>query len=189
MHSLVAKIGKIVRLSEQEQAFVQSLFSKRALDKGEFFLKEGQVCRHLGFVEQGLLRYYMIKDGEEITYSFAVEYDFISNYESFLPEQPSDKYIQALENCVVWQIEKTSLQRLYSEVREGDRFGRIAIEQVFVQLLNRLSSVYRDDPETRYLRFMEEHREIQQRVPQYIIASYVGVKPQSLSRIRKRMSQ
>ena len=188
-HLLLEKFHQIINLSQQEEQLLLSLFTRIDLGKYNHFLTAHQTSRHVGLVEQGLLRYYMVEDGEEITYSFAKEGDFVSNYESFLSEQLSDKYIQALEDCVIWTIKKEALEQLYTGIREGERFGRLAIESVFVQILMQFSSLYRDDPETRYLKFTERHQDIQQRVPQYIVASYVGVKPPSLSRIRKRISQ
>jgi CRP-like cAMP-binding protein len=109
------------------------------------------------------------------------------NYESFLPQNPSSKIIQALEDSVVYVISYTDLQLLYGNVREGERFGRLAIEAVFIQLLKDISSFYTETPEVRYDRFIKNHADLQQRISQYHIASFVGVKPQSLSRIRKRI--
>lgn len=134
----------------------------------------------------GLVRYYINADGEERTYFFNREGDFVCDYESFLPQSPSQKNIQALEDTLLYLINHHDLQRLYKELKEGERLGRLGIEQVFVNIIQQLSSMYNDSPETRYQRFLEAFADISQRVPQYYIASYVGIKPQSLSRIRKR---
>ena len=130
----------------------------------------------------------MNHNGEEKTYDFAQENDYICNYESFLSQSPSSKIIQALEDSDVLVISYNNLQIFYATVLKGERFGRIVIEAVFVQLLKDLSSFYTETPELRYEKFIKNHADLQQRISQYHIASFVGVKPQSLSRIRKRMS-
>ena len=116
------------------------------------------------------------------------ENNFVCNYESFLPQTPSTKIIQALEDCEMLLISFADLQIFYKSIAEGERFGRLVIGQIFIQLLRDLSSFYTDTPEFRYEKFVTEHPNLQQRISQYHIASYVGVKPQSLSRIRKRIS-
>ncbi|MBB5634997.1 CRP-like cAMP-binding protein [Pedobacter cryoconitis] len=134
------------------------------------------------------MRYYINHDGEEKTYAFSQENDYVCNYESFIPQQPSTKVIQALEDCDILVISYDDLQLFYADVHEGERFGRIAIGAVFIQLLKDISSFYTETPELRYERFIKNHADLQQRISQYHIASFVGVKPQSLSRIRKRIS-
>lgn len=167
---------------------VASLFKEKSYKKGDFFLEEGRICKQVGFVAKGLMRYYINHDGEEKTYAFSRENDYVCNYESFLPQKPSSKIIQALEDSIVFVISHNDLQILYTNVREGERFGRIAIEAVFIQLLKDINSFYTETPELRYESFLKNHADLQQRVSQYHIASFVGVKPQSLSRIRKRIS-
>jgi CRP-like cAMP-binding protein len=185
--NLLQSIQQVIALSDDEINVVKTLFKDKAYKKGDFFLADGQICKYAGFIEKGLIRYFINADGEEKTYEFGKENDFVCNYESFLPQVPSTKIIQALEDCVIWQIPFADLQVFYQSVAGGERFGRIVIEQVFIQLLTALGSLYTDTPEQRYLKFLNEHPDLQQRVSQYHIASYVGVKPQSLSRIRKRI--
>jgi len=96
--------------------------------------------------------------------------------------------IQALEDCVAWLISFDGLQQFYKEVEYGERFGRLGLEAVYVNVIAQIASIYTDTPEIRYKNFLRNYPAIVQRVPQYYIASYVGVKPQSLSRIRKRLS-
>jgi len=186
--SLLYSMHNLITLSLTEQEVVTSLFKEKSYKKGDFFLAEGQICKQVGFVGKGLMRYYINHDGEEKTYAFSQENDYICNYESFLPQSPSSKIIQALEDSDVLVISHHDLQIFYADVREGERFGRIAIEAVFIQLLQDISAFYTETPELRYRRFIKNHSDLLQRISQYHIASYVGVKPQSLSRIRKRIS-
>ncbi len=187
-NSLLHSIQNLITLSPAEIDIVTSLFKEKTYKKGDFFLAEGQVCKQVGFVTKGLLRYYINHNGEDKTYDFAQENNFICNYESFIPQIPSTKIIQALEDCEILQISHDDLQVFYKSIRQAERFGRIVIEQVFIQTLQDLSSFYIDTPEYRYGKFINKHPDLQQRISQYHIASYVGVKPQSLSRIRKRLS-
>lgn len=185
--SLLDNIQSLITLDQGEKDFITSLFKEKRYKKGDFFLAEGQICKHVGFITKGLMRYYINHDGEEKTYSFSQENQYVCNYESFIPQNPSLKVVQALEDTEILVISHTDLQLLYSNVRKGERFGRIAIEGVFLQLLLDINSLYTETPELRYETFLKNHSDLQQRISQYHIASYVGVKPQSLSRIRKRI--
>ena len=186
--SLLDSIQNIITLSATEKDIVISLFKEKTYKKGDFFLADGQICKQVGFVTKGLLRYYINHDGEDKTYDFAQENNFVCNYESFIPRAPSTKNIQALEDCEILQISYDDLQLFYKSISQAERFGRIVIEQVFIQTLKDLSSFYTDTPELRYEKILKKHPDLLQRMSQYHIASYVGVKPQSLSRIRKRIS-
>ncbi len=188
INSLLYSIQNIITLNPAEIDTVTSLFKEKTYKKGDFFLEEGRTCKQVGFITKGLMRYYINHDGEEKTYAFSQENDYVCNYESFLPQKPSSKIIQALEDCDVLVISHDDLQLFYANIREGERFGRIAIGTVFIQLLKDISSFYTETPELRYERFIKSHADLQQRISQYHIASFVGVKPQSLSRIRKRIS-
>ena len=184
---LFSNIQSLITISPEEKEIISSLFKEKTYKKGDFFLAEGQICKHVGFVAKGLMRYYINHDGEEKTYAFSQENQYVSNYESFLPQKPSSKIIQALEDSHVFIISHSDLQILYAKVREGERYGRIAIEAVFLQMLIDINSFYTETPEVRYEGFLKNHPDLQQRISQYHIASFVGVKPQSLSRIRKRI--
>ena len=188
IQSLLDSIQNLITLSTTEKDIVVSLFEEKKYKKGDFFLEEGKICKHVGFVTKGLLRYYINHDGEDKTYAFAEENNFVCNYESFIPRTPSTKNIQALEDCEMLQISYDDLQLFYKSINHAERFGRLVIEQVFIQTLQDLSSFYTETPENRYEKMLRMHPQLLQRMSQYHIASYVGVKPQSLSRIRKRTS-
>ncbi|GAB3017034.1 Crp/Fnr family transcriptional regulator [Niabella terrae] len=185
---LINRIKSIIDIDANEVDSIKLLWKEKSIKKGDYFLAEGQVCTQVGYIVKGLMRYHINHDGEDKTYAFAQENHFICNYESFIPKTPSTKNIQALEDCEILQISYDSLQIFYKSIRQGERLGRLVIEQVFVQTLQDLSSFYTDSPKYRYEKFLKNHPDLQQRISQYHIASYVGVKPQSLSRIRKRIS-
>lgn len=188
-NSFIPAIEYFIRLSDAERDFIASIVVRKEYKKDDYFLREGQVCREVGFIEEGLVRYYNTREsGEEFTVHFGKENDFVSNYQSFLDHSPSRRNIQCIEPSVILTISYTNLQRLYEEVKEGEKFGRLACEQLYLLALKQVDSFYENDPEQRYLRFVNDYPDLQQRIQQYYISSYVGVKPPSLSRIRKRLS-
>jgi CRP-like cAMP-binding protein len=187
MHdSLLLIIRRFIALNPAEEDLIRQWFVPEALPKGGFFLQPGEVSRKIGFVLHGVFHYFQSADGQEPTYYFGREQEFIGDYESFLAAQPTRHGIQALEPARLLTISHDNLQRFYREVREGERFGRLIAEALFVDVLRQLTSFYEESPEQRYARFVRSYPDLQQRIPQYYIASYVGVKPQSLSRIRGR---
>ncbi len=187
--SLLDTIQQTIGVSETECGIITRLFREKTYKKGSLFLSEGDVCKQVGFICSGLVRYYINDGGEDKTYYFSREKEFVCNYESFVPQHPSRQNIQALEDCTMLVISYNDLQSFYSNLKHGDRFGRLVIEQVFIRTLQELNSFYTDPADLRYRKFLCEHPDLQQRIPQYYIASFVGVKPQSLSRIRKKYLQ
>jgi CRP-like cAMP-binding protein len=178
-----------IHMDEEEKIFISSLFVRKQFKKNDYFLREGQVCREVGFIEKGLIRYYSIRDsGEELTFDFGKENDFTCNYESFLDHSPSLRSIQCLEDTIMLIISYENLQLIYEKVKEGQKFGRLICEQLYLHAIKKVNSLYSDQPEQRYLHFVDNYPDLQQRIPQYHISSFVGVKPPSLSRIRKRLS-
>lgn len=189
MERLIRTIKSFIRLSAEEEQQAAALFKETQFAKGEYFLQEGGVCRSVGFIQEGLVRYFINKDGQELTGEFGKEGDFVCNYVSFLDHSVSDESIQCLEDTRMLVISFNDLQVFYNIIAEGNKFGRLIAEQLFVYAKRKIASMYSDPPETRYLQFLQLYPDLQQRIPQYHISSYVGVKPPSLSRIRKRLSQ
>lgn len=191
MHQpLINQITQFIQLSEPEKEWVSDRFVTRHYEKGEFFLREGQICREAGFIDKGLVRYVVTKeDGEELTTDFNKEQEFTCDYASFLDHSPSITSIQCIEPATILCISYDDLQQLYVHVAEGQKFGRLICEYLYVLAIKKLGSMYREQPEQRYLRFLDRYPELVSRLPQYYISSYVGVKPPSLSRIRKRLAR
>ena len=185
---LLNKIREYITLSRIDCTLIEELFEPLFLSKGEVLLQEGNICKCFYYVNKGLLRQFMNYDGKELTIHFNEENTFVCDYESFITKTPSQKTIVALEDTVLQIISYTSLQRFYKEIREGERFGRLLLEETFIEAIHYIISGLADSPQERYLKFMRQYKNIEQRVAQKYIASFVGVTPQSLSRIRRRIA-
>jgi CRP-like cAMP-binding protein len=177
----------LVTLSETELDAFASVMEPRRLRKKELLLREGEVCRHVAFIESGCLRYFYNVNGEHHTGQFFFENSWYTDYDSFLTQSPARVGIEALEPCQLWLLSHGALHRLYEEYPVYERFGRLMAEQAFRGARAHSAELLNLTPEERYLRLVAERPKVVQRVPQHLIASYLGVKPESLSRIRKRL--
>jgi CRP-like cAMP-binding protein len=171
-------------------AFEPFIFSKK-IKKREILLREGQVSTHIGFVLSGSFRQFYVIDGEEKTTFFFFENHFVCDYDSFLTQRPCDHNIEALEDTEILYFERETMYRLYRLYSKFETFGRLIAENVYLCIKDRLLHFLLDSPEKRYIRFMESHESelILRRVPQHYIASYLGITPVSLSRIRARIAR
>lgn len=185
--ALIDYIKQLIHLDEEEAKLVDSLFLARSYRKGTYFLKEGSICNEIGFLTAGLVAYCIEEEQSTHIYHFGFENNFVCNYESFLTKTPSSKSIRCAEDVEMLCISYQNLQVLYHRVAEGQKMGRIISEQLFLQAIADITSFYVDSPQQRYQKLLADYPELSQRIPQYLIASYLKVQPQSLSRIRKRI--
>lgn len=190
MHDLLIKtIEQIISLDEKDKDFIISHFKLMEVKKGDFFLKEGEPNLLLGFIVKGLVRIFINKGiDDEATIDFSKEGEFITVYESFLQKGISTQSIQAIENTTLLVINNENIQHLYKNIPNGNLLGRLVIEKRYIELARQLLSIYLHNSEQRYLHFVKTYPDLLNRIPQYYISSFVGIKPQSLSRIRKRLS-
>jgi CRP-like cAMP-binding protein len=189
MQNLINAISAYVSLNNKDISIIEQLFAKKELKKNEYFLQPGKICNEFAFVDKGFLRHYISHEEAEETFYFSAENDFVCDYNSFIDRTPSIKYIAAIEHTTLYSISYINMQKFYSDVSTGERFGRLFLESIFSKAINHIISTHTDDAEQRYLNFLKSFSHIQQRIPQYYIASFIGVTPQSLSRIRKRMAE
>jgi CRP-like cAMP-binding protein len=152
-------------------------------------VEEGKIARELYFINKGLVRLYYTKDGEEITGFIFREQLFASSYDSFLRETPSIQTLETLEDCELLVITKSTLEQLYTTLPKMHILTRKVAEQRFVNAQQILSSFILDSPEERYRKFAAENGDLLLRVPHHMIASFLGMTPVSMSRIRKRLLQ
>ncbi|BDD12758.1 DNA-binding protein (plasmid) [Fulvitalea axinellae] len=190
MHSeLLGLFNQHAHLSPEDEELIISSFSLLRLAKGDFFLREGNTCKYVGFIKKGLVRYFVMKNDEESTFEFTKEGEFISDYSSFNRQSKSIQNIEAIEDCELLVIDYEKLQYLFKNTPQGNYIGRLVVEHRFDVMVNQLLAVYMQNSEQRYQKFIAEYSDLTQRIPQYLIASFVGVQPPSLSRIRKRISK
>lgn len=190
MHSNLLKlVGQIAELDNMEVELIKSSFKPLSISKGTFFLRAGEVNKHVGFLDKGLVRYFVYKNDEESTFEFTKEGEFIADYQSFNNHSASLQNIQAIEDCDLLLINYPSVQNIFNTTKNGNLIGRHIIEHRFDVMVSRLLALYMQNPEERYKGFISQYSDLTQRIPQYLIASFVGVQPQSLSRIRRRFAK
>ena len=190
MHSNLLKLlGEIVELDKEEEEIIKKSFKSLSLKKHDFFLKAGEVNKNIGYLEKGLVRYFVYKNDEESTFEFTKEGEFIADYQSFNNKTISVQNIEAIEDCELLIIDYPSVQNIFNSTKNGNFIGRHIIEHRFDVMVNQLLAIYMQNHEERYKSFIKHNSDLTQRIPQYLIASYVGVKAPSLSRIRKRFAK
>lgn len=161
-------------------------FEAKKIAKKDFFLKEGAYCKQVAFVEKGCFLYYQIVDGEEKVCDFAFENDWITQYNSLLNHVPSELSIRALEHSEIHVMNLSKMQELTKRLPNVYLMRARMAEQYFTKSAKRAANLTNLDAENRYKLLLEEYPNIHQRTPQYHIASFLGIKPQSLSRIRAK---
>lgn len=175
-------------ISDEDWNLLSERFTVKHIAKGEILHRPGEICNHVSFVNSGLLRSYMMVEGKEFISHFAMENCYISVYDSFLTRQRGDIFIDALEDTEVVQLSYENLQWLYRSVPSAQMFGRLIAEQIYILTTKRSNSLFLNSPEERYFELLRENPSVLQRVPQYMVASFIGVTPEALSRIRKRVN-
>ena len=183
-------IEKRVHLTDDEFEICSKFFVPKKLRKKQFLLNEGDVCKNLGFVNSGCLREYTIDSkGAEHIIQFAIEDWWVSDLNSFLAGSPSTYNIDALEDSEVLLLEKSARDKLLDSCPKMERFFRLLMEANHVAVQRRVSDSLSASAEERYLKFIKTYPKLFEQVPQNQIASYLGITPQSLSRIRKELTQ
>jgi CRP-like cAMP-binding protein len=166
-----------------------SEFSFEKIKSKEYFLRIGSICNKIAFINRGAMYCVYNKDGIDRIDEFSFENEFITDYLSFLTGIPADKDIICLEDCKLLTINKASLEKLYKEDIRFERLGRLMAEGLFINWHLKAKSLFMDDAETRYYQLTSNKPDLVQRVPQYMIASYLNVTPETISRIRKKAAK
>lgn len=183
-------INSRVHLTGEEFNICTKFFISKKLKKHQFLLNEGDVCRYLGFVNSGCLREYSIDNkGTEHIIQFAIEDWWVSDPHSFLSGLPATYNIDALQDSDILLLEKSARDKLLDACPKMERFFRLLIEANHVASHQRISDSLGASAEERYLKFIKTYPKLFEQVPQNQIASYLGITPQSLSRIRKELTQ
>lgn len=175
-------------LTEKDCNLFEPCLQIKRVKKKDILLREGQVCRELGFINHGVFRMYYLADGKEINTHFSFENDFVVNYHSFLQATPSRYFIQSLEDAEIVTFNLKALQNGYNESKNWERFGRIMAEQSYKMTTNRVEGFMFMDAEERYMQMMKNSPHFLERIPLYHLASYLGIERESLSRLRRKIT-
>ena len=183
-------IDQVVNLTKDEKLTVEKYFTAKSLPKGGLWIKEGQYCNHIAFINKGILRiFYNDQDGNETSCFFMPEDNFISSYTSFLTLTPTKENIEAIEDVELLVINRENLEKLSKEVPKIEIWRRIIAENLFILLERRISMLQSNTAQERYENMIKENGDIILKVPLQYTASFLGVTPQHLSRLRRNVAK
>jgi cAMP-binding proteins - catabolite gene activator and regulatory subunit of cAMP-dependent protein kinases len=184
---LISNLSKHVPLTEEEKEIILSLFQPKQFRRRQYMLQEGEVSRFENFMLSGLTRTYEVDDkGQEHVVSFGMADWWVGDMYSFLTNTPSRYNIDCLEDTEVLQITRENQELLFQKVPKMERHFRILVQNAYIASINRISASLMQSAADRYRDFLERYPKIGERVPNHQIASYLGITPQSLSRIRNQ---
>jgi len=187
---LIHHFSNYLSLDEKEITALSLCVNEKRVKRKQFILQEGTICNHYNFIAKGCVKMYKIdKNGKEHNLQFAIENSWITDIGSFHSEIPSELYIEAIENSVILQIEKPDLLNLYTNFPKFDRNFRVIIEDAFIALQIRVLHNISSTAEEKYLAFIATYPDLFQRISNVQIASYLGVTPEFLSTVRKKISK
>jgi CRP-like cAMP-binding protein len=185
---LYKKISALTSITEEEFNYCKTLFLPKKLRKRQYFLQEGDICKYQAFVEKGILRSYTIDErGNEHILQFGSDGWWIADLSSYLTDEPSFLNIDAIAEAELLLINKPSWELAMQKIPPLEHYFRIIIQNHLVATQRRLLQSLAESAEEKYIRFTKTFPECVQRVPQHMIASYLGISRETLSRIRKQM--
>ncbi len=183
-------IEGIAEVDDKDWQVFASFLTKRVLPKKTTFLSLGEIEQHINFIEKGEVRLFIPKEDEEkeITFGFSFQGEFVSAYDSFLTRTPSLYQLETMIDTTIWSINHGDLQKVYASTKIGNTIGRFISERLYLIKSRREQSLLNETSEQRYLNLFKERPNLIKQIPLKYIASYIGVTPQALSRIRKRIT-
>jgi len=187
---LLESIEKHVPLTNEEKQVIAACLRERKVKKGQFLVHEGAVSRCTNFVTEGSGRTYFIDmNGQEHIVQFAIEGWWISDLNSFIMQVPATFNVQAIEDCVILELSFDSLEMLYEKIPKMERYFRVVTQRAFVAFQQRIVQNISMTAEDRYLAFQQKYPKIELRIPQKLVASYLGISAEFLSKIKKRLKE
>ena len=183
------KINEVIHLTSEEEAIFKNYLMPKKLRKKQFILQEGDICKYSIFVEKGLLRSYSVNEkGNDQVVQFALEGWWIADLYSFITGEPSRYNIDALEDCELLLINNEGLKEVRRQIPKFLEFSFLQMQNAYIALERRWSHMVNLSTEERYNKLLDKYPDIVQRVPQHMIASYLGLTPETLSRAKKQMT-
>lgn len=190
VNKLISHFENYLPLDDKEKEELSNRVIEKNIKRKQFILQANDVCRHYTFVISGLFKMYGVdKSGTDHNIQFASENEWIVDIGSFHSDKESRLYIEAIEPSVILQIEKSNLLYLYTNYPKFDRNFRVIIENKFIELENRVLQNISSTAEERYETFLEQYPKLSNRIPNTQIASYLGITPEFLSKIRNHISK
>ena len=188
---LINKFDETVKLTDEEKELSRSFFIPKKLRKRQYLLQQGDVAKHVAFVEKGLLRSYIVNEkGSEHILQFAFEGWWISDQFSFLTGEPSEYNIEAMEDCELLLLTKQAEEEMLEKIPKLERFFRILLQNSLIATQKRLASSLSQTAEERYNELIKAcPSTLPQRIPQHMLASFLGITPETLSRIRRQKAR
>lgn len=184
-HPLIAHVSRFVTLTPAEETLILQNVKHQKLRKKEQILQQGEICQANYFVVNGVMRMYMNTDaGLEQIVQFAIENWWVTDYTSLENQKPSEFNIQAVEPAEIYVLDKIAQEEIFTKVPLFERYFRKVLQRAFSASLMRLNYIFNESGEQRYRHFQESFPDFVQRVPQYMLASYLGFTPEFLSKVR-----
>lgn len=177
----------IVPLSASELELIDDCFEMKTLKKKESLLQDSTICNFIAFIAEGSIRHFHVKDGNEKTCDISFENNWVTDFQSFTYETLGKMNLQAMEETTVFMVHKKNLYKLYKQCPKYETFGRIMAENVAQKATEIAMSLSSEKPEERFQNLIAKQPNLFQRVPQKYIANFLGISPESLSRIRNRV--
>lgn len=189
MQQIKAYLEQIANISAKDWSYFTSKLERKSIPKKAVFLKLNAVEDYISFIESGVVRLFIPKEDseKEITFGFSFKNQFVSAYDSFLTRQPSAYQLQALTKTTLLSINYDDLQLVYANTQIGNLIGRLTAERLFLLKSRREQNLLNLSAKDRYLKLFKERPELLEVIPLKYISSYIGVTPQALSRIRKKI--
>jgi CRP-like cAMP-binding protein len=185
---LFESLEKHIPLSEADKKYIASGIRERKVKKGQFVVHEGAVSRCTNFVNKGSVRTYFVDmNGQEHIVQFAIEGWWISDLQSFILQAPATFNVQAIEDSELLEIPFEHLEMVYEKVPKMERYFRVITQRAFVAFQQRIVQNNSMSAEERYLAFQQKYPKIELRIPQKLVASYLGISAEFLSKIKKRL--
>lgn len=178
----------ITPMNESDWQYFSSKLNQVKLKKRSIVLNAGEVEKYLSFITKGIVRLYVPREEDDLTFGFLFENEFVTAYDSFLTQNPSEYQIETLAETILWRISHQDLKLVYELTDIGNTIGRRMAEKIFLVKSKRELSLLSKTAEERYLEIFSNRPELIENIPLKYIASYIGVTPQALSRIRRRIS-
>lgn len=183
---LLKNIARFITLTKEEEKYFRSVLKVKRLRRKQYFLQEGDVCKYQAFVCSGCLRAYEVDSkGAEHVIQFAPEDWWVGDLYSFFTQTPSRYNIDALEDTELFVFDNKTIEELYERIPKFERYFRLLMQNSLIALQQRILSNMSKSASERYCEFLERYPQIEQRVPNRQIASFLGIQPESLSRIRR----